>query len=86
MKITVRARGLAIPIMIYIPLGIVKSGFLWDKAFKHSDPDDRQWLELGKNLAPQCAEALREAARANGGHFNLVEVESADGSEVTIRI
>ena len=87
MKIVIKTPGSELPITIGLPIGLVKnSSFLWNMALKHTHGSDRELVLLARELVPQCTDILLEAARENGGHFNLVEVQSASGAEVLIQI
>ena len=87
MKIVIKTPGSALPITIGIPIGLVKnSDFLWNMAIKHTHGSDRELVLLARELIPECTDILMEAARENGGHFDLVEVKSSSGAEVIIQI
>ena len=55
-------------------------------AIKHTHGSDRELVLLARELIPECTDILMEAARENGGHFDLVEVKSSSGAEVIIQI
>ena len=86
MKIVVKAAELSKPITVWIPLGLAKSEYLWNLAIKHTDLRNRKYLIACRDLIPLCSDILRQVARENGGHFDLVEVERADGTKVTIQV
>ena len=87
MKVVIKTPGSTLPITIAIPMGLVKhSSFLWDMAIKHTHGSDRELVLMARELVPECTDILLEAARENGGHFDLVEVKSAGGAEVLIQI
>ena len=69
-------------IRLYLPNGLLSSRFIWRMVGKYGS----------KNALPMSAEQLRELTlnlrryvRENG-HIDLVQVESADGDRVHIRI
>ena len=64
-----------------LPLGLLKSRLLWSIIEKHADE------ELGQ-YQPMVKEVLRELSRyvRTHGHFVLLDVQSAKGEKVKIKV
>ena len=85
MKLIINDPDLRHPLKITLPTGFLRSSLVWNMLVKYADADSQASLQNCQYLVKDClAELLRYKRRY--GSFNLVEVESADGSRVIITI
>ncbi len=85
MKIVIRGDGLALPIVILLPLSALKSRFLYNIMIRNVDGDLKSRV---KDCYPIFGECISEIQKAvdEYGHFDLVNVTGSDGQMVLIRV
>ena len=85
MKIEVTTPELPIPIKLTFPLGALRSRWIWRIALKYTEPRQRNTVAEYRDLITENVSVLEDFIRKNG-HFNLLEVEEADGTRVVIQV
>ena len=66
---------------LWLPTALLKCKFILKKINKHSDTDIDQFIAL----LPTINKSLKEYIKKNG-HFVLVDVKSAEGETVVIKV
>ena len=85
MKISVSNADLPVPISLSLPTGLMRSNFLWRTIYKNVREDEGARIRKYQPLITGCQEILEQYVRENG-HFDLVDVETKDGTRILISI
>ena len=83
MRIIIKENGKKV-FNLRLPLSLLKSKFITKAIAKKSNGVHINTKELSK-IAPNLYKEIRKYIKQHG-HFNLVEIKSHDGSEVTIKL
>ncbi|MBR5949078.1 MAG: hypothetical protein IKZ82_10625 [Clostridia bacterium] len=83
MRIYVKSDDMKLPIVIAVPTSAIGWKWVWRMVNKNAKTDDAP--VISEETAQKLAKAIKKYVRQNG-HFDLVNIESADGDRVRIRI
>lgn len=83
MRIYVKSEDMKRPIIIAVPTSALGWRWIWRTVNRHSKPDAAP--AISEETAHKLAKAIKKYVRQNG-HFDLVNIQSADGDRVRIRI
>ena len=83
MRICVKSDEQKLPIVIVIPTSAIGWRWVWRMMGRHSNSNDTPWIT--DDTAREIAAVLKQYVRKNG-HFDLVNVHSANGDRIRIRV
>lgn len=83
MRIYVKSDDMKRPIILAVPTSAIGWRWVWRLANRTAKAD--QAPPISEETAHKLAKAVKKYVRENG-HFDLVNIESADGDRVRIRI
>ncbi len=83
MRIYVKSEDMKLPIILAVPTSAIGWRWIWRLVNKHARPEDTP--AISEETAEKLAGEIKKYVRKNG-HFDLVNIESADGERVRIRI
>lgn len=83
MRIYVKSEDMKLPIILAVPTSAIGWRWIWRVVNKHAMPEDTP--AISEETAQKLAKAVKRYVRKNG-HFDLVNIVSADGERVRIRI
>ncbi len=85
MKISVSNADLPTPISLSLPTGLLRSNFLWRIIYKHVREEEGDQIRKYQPLITNYQDILEQYVRDNG-HFDLLDVETKDGTRILISI
>ena len=83
MRIYVKSDDMKLPIILAVPTSAIGWKWIWRIVNKNSKSDDAP--PISEETAHKLAKVMKKYVRQNG-HFDLVNIQSADGDRVRIRI
>lgn len=83
MRIYVKSDDMKRHIIIAVPTSAIGWKWVWRMVNKNAKTDDAP--AISEETAQKLAKAIKKYVRQNG-HFDLVNIESADGDRVRVRI
>lgn len=83
MRVYVKSDDMKLPIILAVPTSAIGWRWIWRMANKRAKPENTP--AISEETAQKLAKAVKKYVRENG-HFDLVNIESADGDRVRIRI
>ncbi|MBR4434952.1 MAG: hypothetical protein IKS90_02510 [Clostridia bacterium] len=83
MRIYVKADDMKLPIVMAVPTGAIGWRWIWRIINKNAKGDKAPIIS--EETAQKLAAAVKRYVRQNG-HFYLVDITSADGDRVRIRL
>lgn len=83
MRIYVKSDDMKRPIILAVPTSAIGWRWVWRMANRNAKPEKMPMIS--EETAQKLAKVIKKYVRQNG-HFDLVNIQSADGDRVRIRI
>ena len=83
MRIYIKSEDMKLPIIMAVPTSAIGWKWVWRALNRHASSEKAPVIT--EETAQKLAETIKKYVRQNG-HFELVNIKSADGDRVRIRI